>query len=145
MFLNSIASLRQNVLDQKMKDQSASNIFTQCREGNTECEVCCESTTDLTNLECGHLFCKACIYAHLESRIKEGNVLEIPCLMLGCLQSFDDEDILKYSDTRLHELYERILRNIEVDLNPNLVWCPAPYCDLYVRIPVNKKHRRKLL
>ena len=50
------------------------------------CDVCYEESEQSTffGLKCKHDYCQECIKDHLESNIKDGNVMNIPCLMAGC-------------------------------------------------------------
>lgn len=52
-----------------------------------DCEVCFMSylgSDCLQLLECGHIFCRACISEHFSVQIKEGNVRAVQCLHADC-------------------------------------------------------------
>ena len=64
--------------------------------------------------------------------IKDGNVMKIPCMMMGCDKTFETEDVRKFGSKEIYEKYLTFKLNIDVDLNPNLKWCPKSGCMRYV-------------
>ena len=66
------------------------------------------------------------------TNIQDGNVISIPCMFAGCESSFQAEDVRKFGSKEIYEKYLQFKMNIDVDLNPNLKWCPRPDCVNYV-------------
>ena len=98
------------------------------------CDICYEESDSSTffSLKCKHDYCKECMQDHLESHIKDGKVMEIPCMMAGCSQTFSDSDVRRFGSAEIYSKFNQFLTNIRVDLNPKLMWCPRAGCDLYV-------------
>ena len=66
------------------------------------------------------------------TNINDGNVMQIPCMMAGCQQSFENDNIRQFGSKEIYEKYLQFKLNIDVDLNPNLKWCPSPECNRYL-------------
>jgi len=64
--------------------------------------------------------------------VQDGNVVEIPCMMLGCPERFEKDDIHRFGSKEIYEKYLQFRLNIDVELNPKLKWCPRPGCNNYV-------------
>ena len=58
--------------------------------------------------------------------------MKIPCMLAGCGNSFESEDVRLFGSKDIYEKYLQFKMNIDVDLNPNLKWCPRPNCMNYV-------------
>ena len=117
------ATMVQNKIEEEVDDEEV-----------LYCEICYEEVTknELFGLACKHAFCKECMKDHLESNIKEGKVIKIPCMQVGCEEEFEDEDVERFGDKEVYEKYLRFKENLRVDLDPNLRWCPRPDCGFYV-------------
>ena len=98
------------------------------------CDICYEESPekDFRGLSCKHEFCKDCLSDFLMTNIKDGNVLKIPCMHAGCTETYEDDDVRKFGSKEIYEKYLHFKLNINVDLNPNLMWCPNPECNRYI-------------
>lgn len=99
------------------------------------CDICYEEkgVSQFFGLSCEHKFCKGCLSDHLETMIKEGQVVKIPCMQMGCDQEFFENDVKEFGSEDIFKKYVRFRMNINVDLDPNLRWCPRNGCLNYVR------------
>jgi hypothetical protein len=99
------------------------------------CDSCYEEypESEFFGLSCDHKFCKECLSENLNSNIAEGKVIKIPCMMHGCDQEFTNEDVERFGSAEIYSKYLRFKDNINVDLDPNLRWCPSANCVKYVR------------
>ena len=52
--------------------------------------------------------------------------------MADCSLEFKPEDVHRFGSQRTYKKYLKFKRNIDVDLNPDLRWCPDPKCMHYV-------------
>ena len=48
------------------------------------------------------------------------------------------EDIRHFGSKNIYDKYLRFKENIDVNLNPNLRWCPRPNCTFYVEKGPNR-------
>ena len=98
------------------------------------CEICYEEVNEsqMFGLKCDHRFCKDCLSGHLETNIQDGNVIKIACMMVGCKEEFESEDVQRFGSRELYQKYLQFKQNIDVELNPNLFWCPRRGCLNYV-------------
>ena len=99
------------------------------------CDVCYEEYDETTffGLKCKHAYCQECMKEHLQNNIKDGNVVEIPCMMIGCPVTFAGDDVRQFGSKEIYEKFLQFKLNIDVDLNPNLKWCPQAGCNRYVK------------
>ena len=100
------------------------------------CDLCYneERKIDFFALEgCGHKFCKFCFEDYLAALIEEGKVMNIGCMQSGCEEEFTEEDVKACINKTLFIKYKRFVTNARVDLDPDLRWCPKPFCDAFVR------------
>ena len=58
--------------------------------------------------------------------------MKIMCPENGCGKQFAKADIQKFGSKDMFEKYLRFKENIDVNINPNLRWCPKPDCNQYV-------------
>ena len=99
------------------------------------CDICYEEqpSDQFFGLYCGHLFCKICLSEHLETNIMNGQVVKIPCMQHGCQVEFAEADVKAFGSEEIFKKYIRFKLNINVDMDPNLRWCPKNGCLNYVR------------
>ena len=104
------------------------------------CDLCYNSypEEDFYSLSCGHAFCKQDTEEYLQIGINTGKVLNISCMQGGCDQEFKEKNVEDCVDNDLFIKYKQFLRNIMVDLDPNLRWCPSKSCTGVVKKPLNK-------
>ena len=98
------------------------------------CDICYNEYPDDTffGLSCSHDYCQECLSDHLSVNIYDGNVVKIPCMMVGCNQSFEANDVRRFGAKEIYEKYLQFKMNIDVALNPKLKWCPRRGCMRYV-------------
>ena len=99
------------------------------------CDVCYEESdeTSFFGLKCKHDYCQECMKDHLDSNIQDGNVMEIPCMMVGCSITFTNDNVRKFGSKEIYEKFLQFKMNINVDLNPDLKWCPRAGCNRFVK------------
>jgi hypothetical protein len=82
---------------------------------------------------CSHKFCLNCITDYLNYNISNGQVKIIKCADQSCTKEYTREDIRKFGSKEIYEKYLRFKENLDVNLNPDLRWCPRPDCTHFVR------------
>ncbi|EGT31360.1 hypothetical protein CAEBREN_31696 [Caenorhabditis brenneri] len=77
-----------------------------------ECEICCDTETQLDGLACGHQACVNCWKLYLAERIGDGQS-EIECLDSSCNLLIEDEKVRHFlkNDQKLLERFDQ-LRNL---------------------------------
>jgi len=65
---------------------------------------------------------------YLRIGITAGKVVNISCMQGGCDQEFKEENVEDCVSDELFVKYKTFLRNILIDLDPNLRWCPNTSC-----------------
>ena len=104
-------------------------------EGGITCDICYSNylDKDMHGLPtCAHRFCLNCIVDYLEYNISNGQVRKIKCADQACPMEYTREDIRHFGSKEIYEKYLKFKENIDVNLNPNLRWCPKPNCTFYV-------------
>ncbi len=98
------------------------------------CEICYMNyeEKDMYGIKCNHKFCLNCLYDYLEHNISNGQVLKIKCADAACREEFTKEDVRKFGSQQIYEKYLKFKENIDVNINPNLKWCPRPNCNHYI-------------
>ena len=99
------------------------------------CDVCYEESDAKTffGLNCNHVFCRGCMEDHLKTKVMDGNVEDIPCLQVGCNETFSRDQIRSFGSKEIYEKYLQFRLNIDVDMDPKLKWCPSSNCNRFVR------------
>ena len=122
---NPIAEVHQEEIIRLNPTESNDGIF---------CNICYNKyfKDDLFGLDCDHLFCKICMRDYIEYNITNGQILKIRCPDSTCKREFEEQDIQKFGSRKVYDKYLRFKSNIDVNLNPNLKWCPRPNCPNYV-------------
>lgn len=126
----------------KMKEEPQEAPAASDEEMQT-CDICYEErpVSQFFGLSCEHKFCKVCLSEHLETNIKDGQVVKIPCMQHGCAVEFEESDVKLFGSEEIFKKYVRFKMNINVDLDPNLRWCPRNGCMNFVRRP-NRLRKR---
>ena len=115
--------------------QETLNMF----DNPNTCRICFANTVNKSNpaqISCGHFFCDNCIQMHMTTKIVNGRVLDIRCLMGGCPKKYTDDEISANVNDVVFHKYKRF-KNEQLKLNnPNkkYVPCPFPDCDELVEI-----------
>ena len=98
------------------------------------CHICYSNKINpynIAQISCGHYFCNSCIQTYLTSKIVNGEVLNIRCLLGGCPKIYSEEEIKVNVDEKTFKKYKKFL-NIQIKLNnpdKNYVYCPFPDCE----------------
>lgn len=98
------------------------------------CRICFSEKVNKENIcqkTCGHFFCDVCIKRHIETKIINGQVLSIKCLMGGCPKQYSDDEIQRTIDEKLYYKYIKF-KNEQIKLNnpdKHYVHCPHVDCD----------------
>ena len=113
---------------------------------DADCMVCCseiDDAGDMVALECAHYFCKTCWLAHVTTKMKEGNVLQLKCMMPKCNLVVPDSIVTKLADDvgdkLLKERYLHFLGKALIESNPKYRFCPGIDCPYVVSIDRLKK------
>ena len=80
-----------------------------------------------------HKNCKNCMGDYLKSKIEDGKVLKIACMHYKCPKEFTQEDVQQFGSGEIYNKFLKFKENINVELDPNLRWCPKNGCINYVR------------
>ncbi|CAG0879554.1 unnamed protein product [Cyprideis torosa] len=103
-----------------------------------ECEICFipNSSKSMTGLECGHRFCTACWNEYLTTKImEEGMGQSISCAAHECDILVDDVTVMQLvKDSCVRLKYQHLITNSFVQCNRLLRWCPAPDCNLCLKV-----------
>lgn len=106
-------------------------------ENALTCPICFDmfERNNMATLEkCKHdPICFNCMAQHLRVKILDGKVLGIKCLDYQCDRTFSPAEVQKFTNTQLFEKYQQFKLNIEIELDPNRMWCPTPGCSSFVR------------
>ncbi|CAL2028215.1 unnamed protein product [Caenorhabditis brenneri] len=99
-----------------------------------ECEICCDTETQLDGLACGHQACVNCWKLYLAERIGDGQS-EIECLDSSCNLLIEDEKTRHFlkNDQKLLERFDQVIINNCIQSNPLLKWCPGVDCGRSVK------------
>jgi hypothetical protein len=62
----------------------------------------------------------------------DGHLKKLTCPEPKCNKEFDEADVEKYGNEILVGKYKKFKESMDVDLNPNLKWCPRQNCGKYV-------------
>ena len=98
------------------------------------CHICYSNKINpynIAQISCGHYFCNNCIQTYLTSKIVNGEVLNIRCLLGGCPKIYSEEEIKVNVDEKTFKKYKKFL-NVQIKLNnpdKNYVYCPFPDCE----------------
>ncbi len=71
-----------------------------------------------------HQYCTSCIIGMIETKINDGQVVDLECPNWECDEKFTDAFIRDLVDDDVYSKYERFKENIEVNQDKNIKWCP---------------------
>lgn len=100
------------------------------------CDICCgeyQPTFFFHLPGCSHSYCKNCMSDHLKTKITDGQVLKIKCMDFDCTEEFNQEDIKNFGSEEIYRKYLVFKKNIDVEVDRNLKWCPKNGCMNYVK------------
>ena len=69
---------------------------------------------------------------HLKHKISDGYVIHINCMHYQCDKEFTLDDIRHFGSAKIFKKYLKFKENIDVEMDPNLKWCPRNGCINYV-------------
>nr|XP_002129552.1 E3 ubiquitin-protein ligase arih1 [Ciona intestinalis] len=123
----------------KMKRSNKSRAHSsQSHSLDVSCEICCSSCSSsfMTGLDCGHMFCKGCWSQYLRTKIMdEGMSQTIPCPAFDCEIIVDDAIVMSLiSDKKVRLKYQHLMTNSFVECNSLLKWCPSPDCHHVIKV-----------
>lgn len=95
--------------------------------------------SDMYGIKCNHKFCLNCLNDYLEFNISNGKVRVIKCATANCPLEFTREDVRKFGSLEIYTKYLKFKENIDVNLNPDLKWCPKPNCSHFISKGKSKK------
>ena len=99
-----------------------------------ECKICeCELEVDRVVAlgRCDHVFCEQCFRDYLAFRLSERKIKDVTCPAFNCPVRLNETELRRYLDPGDYEKYQRFLREIELEKNPDLRWCPKIDCSGY--------------
>lgn len=92
------------------------------------CPICFTQETNPENIsECGHAFCKACLQEHIDTQIKNMNVLKIKCPQDGCSNLIKEKTIKTILDEQSFKRYQYLVQQKLTKKKPTNI-CPKPGC-----------------
>ncbi|CAK6972794.1 E3 ubiquitin-protein ligase RNF14-like [Scomber scombrus] len=96
-----------------------------------DCGVCfmgCPGSQCVQLMECGHVYCKACLANFCEVQIKEGNIQGVTCPQADCTATPAPAEIKSLVGEELFSRYDRLLLQLTLDSMPDVVYCPRRTC-----------------
>lgn len=57
-----------------------------------------------------------------------------------CDAKLTDDIIRQFASPKAFVVYEKFSKNLEIQKNPNLMWCPNPKCAVVISIQKKKKN-----
>lgn len=98
-----------------------------------ECAVCMEEreiANRCDSLSCACTCCRSCVRTHFTLRIRDGNVLTLPCP--GCAAEVQPSRLRALLQPSTFQRYMALTtmeaQNKRVREDPDLTWCPTPDC-----------------
>ncbi len=95
------------------------------------CLICCSTKpiSEMTGIECGHIFCRNCWQNYLTYKIMhEGIGQTIPC-PAQCDILVDDKTVLNLiASSDVRSKYQHLITNSFVECNRSMRWCPGTNC-----------------
>ena len=93
-----------------------------------ECPVCLgmAAAADACILSCTHMYCRACLKAHVESRMGEGDAATIPCP--ECTTALTQNELRRLLGDRAFATLDRRALEAAVAVDATLHLCPTPDC-----------------
>ncbi|XP_061636281.1 E3 ubiquitin-protein ligase RNF14-like isoform X1 [Phyllopteryx taeniolatus] len=96
-----------------------------------DCAVCFMSylgSECVQILECGHIFCQACLAEFCKLQITEGNVRGVTCAQAGCTALPTQAQLESLVGEELFRRYDRLLLQSTLDRMADVMYCPRPSC-----------------
>ena len=127
----------EQISDQSIENiNSMSDITSEIFQMNEECLICSNILTqeEVNNnfIGCFHGFCDGCFCDYFKEKINS-NIIEIKCPEKNCNNMipnyFIEEKLIK--DIPLLSKYKNLIVKRQLQLDPNVKFCPYPNCDSY--------------
>lgn len=80
---------------------------------------------------CEHVFCEPCFRDYLAFRLSERKIVGVTCPAFNCPVVLIEEELKRYFEPADYEKYQRFIREMELEKNPDLRWCPKIDCSGY--------------
>ncbi|XP_034003178.1 E3 ubiquitin-protein ligase RNF14-like isoform X2 [Trematomus bernacchii] len=96
-----------------------------------DCGVCFEGwlgSDCVQLLECGHIFCRACLGKFCKLQIKEGNVRGVTCPDADCPATPTPAQVRSLVGEELFDRYDHLLLQSTLDCMGDVVYCPRTSC-----------------
>ncbi|XP_067369145.1 E3 ubiquitin-protein ligase RNF14-like isoform X2 [Channa argus] len=96
-----------------------------------DCSVCFMSLLGsecVQLLDCGHIFCQACLAEFCKVQIKEGTVRGVTCPQADCTASPTPAQVRSLVGEELFSRYDRLLLQSTLDSMSDVVYCPRRFC-----------------
>lgn len=103
------------------------------------CAICYTDypASEMTGLDCGHVFCEDCWNGHLEAKINIEGTKFISCPAEKCLILVDELTVTRIlRDKATLAKYQYLVAKSFVSGNRHVKWCPKPGCENAVRLGV---------
>ena len=113
------------------------NIVKDFEQKNDLCLICYANELKKDNslkMECGHTFCFECYKHYIKDKIENG-IINIKCLMAGCIFIIPDKIIKQFSTQELYRKYLKFKkRNLYLEnMKKGLIPCIHPDCEEWIR------------
>ena len=113
------------------------NIVKDFEKKNDLCLICYVNELKEDNslkMECGHSFCFECYKHYIKDKIENG-IINIKCLMAGCIFIIPDKIIKQFTTQELYRKYLKFKkRNLYLEnMKKGLIPCIHPDCEEWIR------------
>ena len=113
------------------------NIVKDFEKKNDLCLICYVNELKEDNslkMECGHSFCFECYKHYIKDKIENG-IINIKCLMAGCIYIIPDNIIKQFTTQELYRKYLKFKkRNLYLEnMKKGLIPCIHPDCEEWIR------------
>ena len=113
------------------------NIVKELESKQDLCLICYSNELKEENslkMECGHKFCFDCYKYYIKDKIENG-IVNIKCLMAGCINIIPDKIIKQFSTQDLYRKYIKFKkRNLYIEnMKKGLIPCIHPDCEEWIK------------
>eukprot|EP00743_Colponemidia_sp_Colp-15_P000142 GILK01000164.1.p1 GENE.GILK01000164.1~~GILK01000164.1.p1 ORF type:complete len:492 (-),score=63.48 GILK01000164.1:91-1485(-) len=92
------------------------------------CAVCWDDVSDPATLPCGHIMCNECNGQYLLNKIVSGEMSSMICPDTSCREPLPSSYVEAHVSDELFQKYTRFKKNLQLEKDPNVRWCPTPDC-----------------
>lgn len=104
-----------------------------------DCKICSRHEALEGIGHCQHAFCKDCLESYIEFKVSEAQVLNMTCPSHACTTSLSDSLIRRISPAQVYVKYLQFKRNAELEVQPNVRFCPRPNCQGHAVVGLNSE------